>query len=310
MTAKKSQISVEFIIIFSLVFFALIGFIYIMNVRLSDISERQELLLMRNLANNIKNEVIIASSVNNNYLRRFDIPTTIKGKDYNMSIDNDELLIELIENNQIVKEYFTVFPVHVKGTFVEDINYETTDHCITKNDFDGIRIARNQVSLDTNHTKIGQGESFDVMASLNCVEDIKSVQFTIKYDSEKLNLLSINVEPITRYNYRDLNPLFDDVLSETPYAGKVSSVVGLKFIEPGRYTYGYIARECASGSGNIARLSFQVNPTADPGRTSIEFDPDFKERNLIVLDCFTNAETREGIPDSRKNLNIEIIEII
>ncbi len=308
MTAKKTQISVEFIIIFSLVIFALIGFIYIMNIRLSDISERQEFLLMRNLANNIKNEVIIASSVNNNYLRRFDIPTTIKGKDYNMSInDNDELLIELIENNRIVREYFTVFPVPVKGTFVEDINFETADHCITKNDFDGIRIARNQVSLDTNSSRFSQGDIIEVMVSLNCVEDIKSVQFTIKYDSEKLELIINSVEPITRYNYRDLNPLFDDVLSETPYAGKISSVVGLKFVEPGRYTYGYIARECASGSGNIARLSFQVNPTADPGRTSIEFDPDFKERNLIVLDCFTNTETREGIPDSRKSFDIEIV---
>ena len=306
-TNKKTQISVEFIIIFTLVFFALIGFIYIINIRLSDISEKQELMLMRNLANNIKSEVIIASSVNNNYLRRFDIPTKIKGKEYNMSIDNDELIIELIENDHVVREYFTVFPVHVKGTFVEDINYETTDHCITKNDFDGIRIARNQVSLDTNHTKIDQEESFDVMVSLNCVEDIRSVQFTLKYDSSKLDLIQSSVEPITRYNYRDLNPLFNDVLSETPYAGKISSVVDLKFVEPGRYTYGYIARECASGSGNIARISFEVKAGADPGRTTIKFDPDFKERNLIVLDCFTNAETREGIPDSRKNLNIEII---
>ena len=308
-TNKKTQISVEFIIIFTLVFFALIGFIYIINIRLSDISEKQELMLMRNLANNIKSEVIIASSVNNNYLRRFDIPTKIKGKEYNMSIDNDELIIELIENDHVVREYFTVFPVHVKGTFVEDINYETTDHCITKNDFDGIRIARNQVSLDTNHTKIDQEESFYVMISLNCVEDIRSVRFVIKYDPDKLELIRNSVEAITRYNYRDLNPLFDDVLSETPYAGKVSGVIGKKFIDAaeGRFTYGYIARECGSGSGNIARLSFQVLSDADPGKTSIEFDPDFKERNLIVLDCFTNAETREGVPDSRKNLNIEII---
>jgi len=309
MTAnKKSQISVEFIIIFSLVIFALIGFIYIMNIRLSDISERQELLLMRNLANNIKEEVIIASSVNNNYLRRFNIPTKIKGKDYNMSIENDELIIKLIENNQVVKEYFTVFPVPVKGSFVEDINYENTDHCITKNDFDGIRIARNQLSLDTNSTRFSPGDVFNVLVSLNCVEDIRSVQFTIKYDPNKTRLIRNTVEPVTRHNYPNFNPLFSDVLSITPYAGKISQLIGLKFVDDtnGRFTYGYIARECASGSGNIAKMSFEVLPTA-AGRATIEFDPDFKERNLIVLDCYTNAETRESVPNSRKNLNLQII---
>ena len=86
---KKAQISFEFIMIFTLILAAVIGFIVIINSRLSDISEQQEDLLMKNLANNIKSEVILASSVNNNYFRRFEVPVKISGRNYRIDLNFD-----------------------------------------------------------------------------------------------------------------------------------------------------------------------------------------------------------------------------
>jgi hypothetical protein len=305
---KKAQISFEFILIFSLVFFALIGFIYLIKTRMAEINEEQDIIAMRNLANSIKSEVLLASSVNNRYLRRFEIPYKINGREYKMWINkNDELTINLFENKKVIKEYFTVFPVKVKGTFIEEITPNTTDHCITKEDYDDnrvIRISRNQVSLETDEKPVKKGEDFDVRVALNCVDNIRSIQFTVKYDPEKVEFKE--VEPIDKY-LKEQNPLFDDVLVsdfnnrpplfiyETPY----------NYVEAGRFTYGVISEECGYGSGGIAKLTFKAIAT---GTTKIEFEDLFGDQSLIILDCNTNQFTKEDMPESKETTDINIID--
>ncbi len=306
---KKAQISFEFILIFTLVFFTLIGFIYLINSRLSDISKQQEMLTMRHLAENIKNEVILASSVNNYYIRRFDIPSQLDGRDYKMNIENEALTIQVFENGRVMEEYFTILPTRVKGDFIEDINFENTEHCITKNNIDGIRIARNQASLDTNKTTYSNGDEFDVIVGLNCVENIRSVQFSIRYDPKKLQLVKSKVKPITQYE-RNLNPLFDDVtvLDYTNVIFAMNKTTTYPYVNDtlGRFTYGFIGDNCATGSGNIAKLAFRVITTG-PNTTTIDFEKDFGDQNIVILDCETNIFTKEDLPDSKKSALVEIV---
>lgn len=306
--SRKSQVSFEFITIFTLVFFVLVAFFFIMNTRLAEINEQQEITSMRDLANSIKNEVLLASSVNNNYLRRFDIPSSLSSKDYSMSIENDELTIKLLENDRVIRDYFTVFPSHVKGSFIDEINYSNKEHCITKNNFDGIRIARNQASIDASVDTAVPGSTFDVYLSLNCVEDVRSAQFTIHYDNDQLELVEPEILPITYLN-KELGPLFED-LDSLDYGEALFNFneTDYPYIDQtiGRFTYGIIGKNCATGSGNIAKLVFKVKPTAQKGTTTIDFDSTFGDQNLIILDCTTSKSTENDIPDSKNSAKIVI----
>src|SRR3989344_2912938 len=298
--SRKAQISFEFIMIFSLIFIMLTGFIYIINQRLTELGGQREQATMKNLVDNIINEIVLSSSVNNNYIRRFDLPVKLDGRDYRLSLDSSEITVEVLENGNVVSDYFAVSPVDVKGGFIEDIEVNTVSHCITKSNLDGVRISRNQASIDTNITELGQGEMFDVFVSINCVEDVKSASFTVRYDPAKLILQA--AEPIIAADpeYKSLNPLFESYTVIYNYEGTdaINEAIG-------RFTYGYIGTECVTGSGNLAKLSFEVKDNAELGETYIEFDPTYEE-NIRLLDCNTDKFTEEDLPDSRNNAEIEI----
>ena len=302
---KKAQISFEFIIIFSLVFTALLGFIYIINEQISELSDKQEQLVMKSLSNNIINEVILASSVNNNYIRNFDIPVKLLGRDYKLDIDNNELTIQILENNNIKSEYLSVFPVDVKGTFIQEISEDTTRHCVTKNQKDSIRISKNQASLDTDVVRVTKEEEFIVYVSVYCIVDLKSIRVTIKYDPSKLEIQKQKSKPVVTSD-----PEFDNRTSLFKYYSLVYnySNTGGEYIDDvsGRYTYGFLGNECESGYGDIIKLVFKVKENAGLGETIIEFDNTVDE-NIRMLDCSTNQFTKEGLPDSKNNAKVEII---
>jgi hypothetical protein len=308
---KKAQISVEFIMIFTLVFAAVIGFIVIINSRLTDIKNDQDVLIMKDLASNIKSEIALAASVNNNYLRRFSIPSRLEGREYKIALTTDELSIKMLEGGITVNDYFTILPVPVKGGFIENIDINSTEHCITKNDFDGIRIARTQASLDvdtsnmtlTESIVLKKGDEFGVFFSLNCVQDIRSARFTVRYNDSIFEIDKAKTEPITMDNNNKLNPLFPDLVTELFYEGKDlgESYSYLPFITDTRYTYSFIGSECSSGSGNIASMRFKVKNDAPAGKAEISFDDTFKGQEIVVLDCKTNKLTQDSVPTSRKN---------
>jgi len=237
---NKGQISFEFVMIFTLIFLVLTSFTYIINQRLTEISIEQERLVMKHLSTNIINEIVLASSVNNNYMRKFDVPGLLLGKRYDMGIlDNDLLVIKMYEGERVSREHFSVIPIKVKGTFLDNINVTNTKHCITKNNYDGIRISKNQASLDSNKDKVSYGDTFFVYISFNCVEDARSVEVTLKYDFDKLILK--NAEPIVRKNSNE-NPLFEDYRLIYDYSNSAEKYIN----DGGRFTYGYLSKTCAS----------------------------------------------------------------
>ncbi|MBN2367536.1 hypothetical protein JXC34_00830 [Candidatus Woesearchaeota archaeon] len=304
---RKAQISFEFIIIFSLVFFVLVAFIYIMNNRMSEIYEQQDELAMRALANSIKNEVVLASSVNNNYLRKFEIPTKINSRDYRIEIEDLFINIYVLENNKTVNEFFSILSIPVKGNFFENINSSTNKHCITKNNYDGVRISLNQASLDTNATEFKSGDIFEVIFSLNCVENIRTVRFTVRYEPD--NLEFVDVDSIYRDARNGINPLFEKKpRPEINYSDVAPLEVGNEYydlVEPGRFTFSFVGSETQTGSGSIAKLFFKVISN-DTTKTKIDFDSRLQGQELVVLDITTNKFTKEGIPETRQGVEVEL----
>lgn len=318
---RRAQISMEFIMIFALILTAFVGFLSIAQMKVTDISEEKEDLLIRTLANSIKKEVVLATQVHNNYIRRFKLPLKLNDRDYNMYIVRDELIIELYdESGNILQTGYAILPTEVKGGFVEDKDPETLDHCITKSRFDGVRIARNQVSLDVDTTgfdlnsagnpKIPEGALFDVYARINCVKDIKSLQFTIKYDPDYLklvNVMSLDAKNSDSWFFRNSLIVFNFT------EDAVSTANGnLQYISDtdGRYTYSTIGEECSSGSGNVARLRFRTLGGSGSTNTSIGFDPDFNtapDLNIVVLDCSTSHTTLRSLPSTDVEALVEII---
>lgn len=314
---KNSQISFEFIIIFGIVFFVLIGFIYIINNRISNINEDKEYIEVKNLIDNIKNEIMLASSVNNNYYREFYLPVKLYGYDYLINLSNDEMQISLFEkglNNRIRNNYFTILPLKIKGGFSEKINESTKKHCITKNNIDGIRISINQASLDSKQSNIydeydlevNEGEEFDLYVNLYCVYNIRSVQFTIKFDPNLLELKGYSIinEYSNEYN------LFDEVDLLTLSSSNVT-LNGIEYSlnddTIGRRTFAVIGENCATGSGSIIKLKFSSKNVDQETITKIKFDEDLGEYSLRILDCNFNAYTSKDLPDTRKEAVIRII---
>ncbi len=299
---KSSQISFEFIIIFSLVIMAMTGFIYFINLKINEISREQDKALAMQLSEDIANEVMMASSVSDNYIRKFDIPYKLNGKTYYLGLSGDELEISIYSNGGKKSSYYSSLPMSVKGSFMKNISFNTTGHCITKSKKDGIRISKNQASLDTAIYQVKHGDVFDVYLSIYCIVNVKSIKATIQYDPGVLKIEA--AEPIVSANpiYNNLTPLFNDY-------NLIYNYNNSEYIDAskGRFTFGYLGSECVSGNGEAIKLTFKVLDTAPKGETYIRFDDRLND-SIRLLDCKTNKFTKKGMPDSTKSARIIVTD--
>ncbi|MBN1502093.1 hypothetical protein JW930_00990 [Candidatus Woesearchaeota archaeon] len=187
---------------------------YITYAQVTDLADKRDYAHMMSLANIIKTEVVLASQVKNNYIRRFELPPRLNSKLYKIELNpknsmyKDELEIQLLdENNEVMKRYNSILPVKIKGSFMEEVKGEMLDYCITQNSHDGIRIARNQASIE--FYKVNEGEDLDIedgklkvsnedivelLVRLNCVENIQAIQFTLAFPEDKLTFIEYCVE--------------------------------------------------------------------------------------------------------------------
>ena len=108
-------------------------------------------------------------------------------------------------------------------------------------------------------------------------------------------------------NKKGNNPLFDDYVSVVNYTGKTltSHYGNLPFVSPGRFTYAFLARDCATGSGSIANLRFRAIDTAEDG-TEIEIEEDFGGQEVLILDCISDEFTNAGVPQTRHAATVAI----
>jgi hypothetical protein len=278
----KSQISFEFITIFGLALFILFGLIFLINNRATEIRQDEDLQAMKRMTENMKNEVLMAGAVSNNYIRKITLPMKLNNRKYNIFIeDRDVLNIEMYKDDKVINHYSTAFPIKVKGNFVQDFIEETAEHCITKSDFDGIRFARNQASIDPVISTVNQGDTFDVVLGLHCIDETKSLQFTIKYDPDKLELL--DAQPLGWYTDKEYNPMFNYIKYQSEVNGFSSN--GFPYMSSSRYSYTVIGSECGQLFGSIALIKFKA---LSKGEAEIAFDDALEGEELQLWDCSTN----------------------
>lgn len=89
---KKAQTSIELLVLIGIAFVALLVFSALARDRLLSVHKQTEQTALEQIAGILHNEVLLAATVSNGYMRAFTLPTGIDGKNYT---------IEIIKNNTI-----------------------------------------------------------------------------------------------------------------------------------------------------------------------------------------------------------------
>ena len=315
MRHRNSQISMEFMLIFTLVLLLSMVFLSLLSARLSDAENKKDFALMQNLAHTIQNEILLASQVHDNYIRKFEIPYDINGKNYSMKLEKDELIINITgENGSTV---YNVLPQEIKGGFLENNKLGFLDYCITKNRNE-IRISRNQASLeyaaydqgdfgfdtaDYNYINalsgplsVNRDGKFRIYLRVNCVINLQSIVFDLYYDGNKLQ----NVGALKQIDQEHI-PISSpttDILSEWLGDGHYydsqcednSNCRHITIIKVG---------EGPLGSGIAAEFEFRAKNQI--GKANIQI------KNLELIDSSITPEQEGYIPPSVVDTSVEII---
>ena len=98
----KSQSAMEFLILTGILLFAFLVFYLIIFERVEMLNNRRAIILGEDVATKVQKEIILATKVSDGYQRRFSLPETLNGMDYNISISGKELTVK-IPKTEIVK---------------------------------------------------------------------------------------------------------------------------------------------------------------------------------------------------------------
>jgi len=91
---KKAQVTIEFIVIFGIVFLFSAVFVYTVIERMSISRDEQRIEYLKDVALIIKHEILIAHKAEDGYSRAFDIPKNVLGKNYAVSVDKNLLTVK------------------------------------------------------------------------------------------------------------------------------------------------------------------------------------------------------------------------
>lgn len=98
MLIKKSQITMEFLLLISFLFIMLLGFITVAGIQLKDFSDNQKINLINDFGYSLKRELVLASIVNDGYQRTVTLPVKIDNTiNYSITMQSSILIIETEE---------------------------------------------------------------------------------------------------------------------------------------------------------------------------------------------------------------------
>lgn len=108
---NKAQFAIEFIILIAFMFTIFLGFTAVITSKILDARESGKQQTAEDIATLAKNEIDLARSVSDGYTRTFNLPATIEGNSYGISIiDNRELVVKYLD-----KEYVLFLEGNVRG---------------------------------------------------------------------------------------------------------------------------------------------------------------------------------------------------
>lgn len=91
--ARRGQLSIEFVIFIAMGLLIMVSFLYIINEKESQLRDKRQLLLLKDLAYKIQSELDTASIVEDGYSRNFTLPISLEGLDYDVIITNGYLAV-------------------------------------------------------------------------------------------------------------------------------------------------------------------------------------------------------------------------
>lgn len=114
----KSQSAMEFVILASFMLLVILGFFSLASSRMIEARVEGNRKISEDIAKFAYREVEIAKSVNDGYSRVFEIPQSVNGVNYTLSvIDGRELVV-----NYLDEEYVQFLPINVTGNILKGSN--------------------------------------------------------------------------------------------------------------------------------------------------------------------------------------------
>lgn len=106
---KQAQIAIEFLLLITFAFFFLLIIFIVLNKISADNANYRVQTSIQDLGGSIKNEFVTASEMEKGYSRELNLPSTISGQAYTLSIDegasgNSYLVI----NSGLIEVYFGI----------------------------------------------------------------------------------------------------------------------------------------------------------------------------------------------------------
>lgn len=117
MARRVAQIASQFMILVGFLFVVFVAFVAAIGGKYVEISDRQEAIAVKDLALKLRGEINLAYSTYDGYERTFTIPATLEGRNFTISIFDQNVLMVQSED----EEYTVIIPT-VNGTLVKGNN--------------------------------------------------------------------------------------------------------------------------------------------------------------------------------------------
>lgn len=118
MLYAKSQSAFEFVTLASFMLLVVVGFFVVISSNVLEAQDEGSKKTAEDIASFAYKEIETAKSMNDGYIRVFNMPQTVNGVGYNLSIiDNRELVVTYIGN-----EHVRFLPSNVTGNIMKGSN--------------------------------------------------------------------------------------------------------------------------------------------------------------------------------------------
>ena len=115
--SRRAQVAIEFLMIVAVMFTIFVVYSAVTRSRMNEILLEEEYLLLKDTAQMIKEELVIASRVNDGYYRQIELPEMMEYKfNYTVYKLGEDIVFESDHH-----EYYVRVPEH-NGTIVKGIN--------------------------------------------------------------------------------------------------------------------------------------------------------------------------------------------
>ena len=94
---RNAQVALEFMLFAVIAFIILTAMLFSMRKQLIDLNSQRDTKELNDVVNRLREEIFLASIVQDGYYREFSLPNTINRKNYQLSI-SDKLVVGTIRN--------------------------------------------------------------------------------------------------------------------------------------------------------------------------------------------------------------------